>query len=661
MRNPGFPRGILRLSNRFMRNGFVYLVIGVAVLAVIYMIFTQGAGEQKISYTQLLTAAVQDARSGRTPELVISGNRVVLKSGNTARYAIMNDRTDINSDLNARGLNVGDREDVRVTFEESGRLGFLVQFLTSMFPVLLFIGILIFMMRQAQGSNNQALSFGKSKARMISGHRPTVTFQGRAGSRRGQARASRGRGVSEISGEVHQDRRAHSQRRAAGGAAGDRQDLPRQGRGGRGRRAVLQSQRIGIRRDVRRRGASRVRDLFDKARNNAPCLIFVDEIDAVGRQRGAGLGGSHDEREQTLNQILVEMDGFESDTKVIVLAATNRPDILDPALLRPGRFDRQVILDRPDIRGREAILKVHSRSKPLEADVDLLTLAKQTSGFTGADLENLLNEGSILAARENKSKIAMVHLEESIDRVMAGPERKSRVISDKEKLVTAIHETGHALVGHLLGEMDPVHKLSIIARGRMGGYTRFLPVEDRSMMSRTQYMDQLATMMGGRAAEMLVFNEITTGAANDLTQATTLSRQMVTQYGMSAKLGPRTFGKVNELVFLGRDIAETRDYSESVAEQIDAEVTGLVSEAHQRATDILRQNEEALRRVADNLTRLETIGVEDFKALYEGRELPVPVKAEEPAKAEPQVEPPAPESPAAPPAGRLAEEPGSAA
>ncbi len=645
-----------------MRNGFVYLVIGVAILAVLFMVFGSSTGEQKISYTQLLNAAAADVNGGRTPELVINNNRAVLRTGGTTRFAVISERTDVVADLNARGLNL-DREDVRVSYEDSGRLSFIVQFLTSMFPVLLFIGILIFMMRQAQGTNNQALSFGKSKARMISGHRPTVTFKDVQGVDEAKQELAEvveflkypekftKIGARIPSGVLLIGPPGTGKTYLAKAVAGEA-GVPFFSLSG----SEFVEMFVGV-------GASRVRDLFDKARNNAPCLIFVDEIDAVGRQRGAGLGGSHDEREQTLNQILVEMDGFESDTKVIVLAATNRPDILDPALLRPGRFDRQVILDRPDIKGREAILNVHSRGKPLDEDVVLLTLAKQTTGFTGADLENLLNEGAILAARENKPKIAMSHLEESIDRVMAGPERKSRVISDKEKYVTAIHESGHALVGHLLGDMDPVHKISIIARGRMGGYTRFLPAEDRSMMSRTQYMDQLASIMGGRAAEMLVYNEITTGAANDLNQATTLSRQMVTQYGMSAKLGPRTFGKVNELVFLGRDIAETRDYSESVAEQIDGEVTGLVSEAHQRAADILRQNEEALRRVADNLIRLETIGIEDLEAILEGKELPDPIEAvkEEPAETEAEATPPTSESPAPPPTGRLAEDPGSPA
>ncbi|MDP6349734.1 MAG: AAA family ATPase, partial [Chloroflexota bacterium] len=391
-------------------------------------------------------------------------------------------------------------------------------------------------------------------------------------------------------------------------------------------------------------------------------IVFVDEIDAVGRHRGAGLGGGHDEREQTLNQILVEMDGFESETNVIVLAATNRPDILDPALLRPGRFDRQVTLDRPDIRGREAILRVHSEGKPLEEDVDLMVLAKETSGFTGADLENLLNEGAILAARANMSQIGMKQLEEAIDRVVAGPERKSRVISDKEKRVTAFHEVGHALVGHFMGDMDPVHKISIIPRGRMGGYTRFLPPEDRSLMSQSQFEDQIATMMGGRAAELMVFDEVTTGASSDLERSTDTARQMVTRYGMSRKLGPRTFGKTEQLVFLGRDIAENRNYSEAVAEQIDDEVTEIILRAHERATEVLRGHRDDLDRISEYLIEHETMDVPALEALLRGEEPPEPLSDPPEPEPEPEDQPPEPEGRDRPPASRrIAEEPGGAA
>jgi cell division protease FtsH len=354
-------------------------------------------------------------------------------------------------------------------------------------------------------------------------------------------------------------------------------------------------------------GASRVRDLFDQAKRNAPCIVFVDEIDAVGRQRGAGLGGSHDEREQTLNQILVEMDGFDTNTNVIVIAATNRPDVLDPALLRPGRFDRQVVLDNPDIRGRNQVLEVHARGKPFEKTVQLGVLAKQTPGFSGADLMNLLNEAAILAARRNKKAIGMSELEEAIDRVISGPERKSRIISEKEKAITAYHEVGHALVARMLPNIDPVHKITIVARGLAGGYTRILPSEDRYLYSKSQFEETLAWSLGGHAAEQLIFGEVTTGASNDIERATGLARQMVTQYGMSEKLGPLALGKKEELVFLGREIGEQRNYSEAVAQEIDNEVRALINRAYNVAREILIRHKDKLITVSEKLIQLETI------------------------------------------------------
>lgn len=354
-------------------------------------------------------------------------------------------------------------------------------------------------------------------------------------------------------------------------------------------------------------GASRVRDLFDQSKRNAPCIIFIDEIDAVGRQRGSGLGGSHDEREQTLNQILVEMDGFDTSTSVIVMAATNRPDILDPALLRPGRFDRRVILDQPDINGRTAILKVHTNGKPLDKEVDLEILAKGTVGLSGADLANLVNEAAILAARRNKSTIGMLELEESVDRVIAGPERKSRKISPRDKEITAYHEAGHALVAKMLPNADPVHKISIVARGMSLGHTRQLPIEDRYLMTKSQFKDMLAGLLGGHTAEKLIFNEMSTGAQNDIEQATKIARAMVTSFGMSDKLGPRTFGRKEEMVFLGREISEQRDYSDKIAEQIDEEVYGLIEEAGETAHEILSKYHDRLVAVAKELMARETL------------------------------------------------------
>ncbi|HET59531.1 MAG TPA: ATP-dependent zinc metalloprotease FtsH, partial [Chloroflexi bacterium] len=363
-------------------------------------------------------------------------------------------------------------------------------------------------------------------------------------------------------------------------------------------------------------GASRVRDLFDQARRHSPCIVFVDEIDAVGRQRGAGLGGSHDEREQTLNQILVEMDGFDTDTNIIIMAATNRPDILDPALLRPGRFDRRVVLDRPDLNGRKAILEVHIKGKPLGADVDLMVIARQTPGFVGADIENLVNEAAILAARRGKRVIEMSEFQESIERVIAGPERKSRLISDEEKRIIAYHEAGHAVVMHAIPEADPVQKITIVARGMAEGYTLSLPADDRRLTSKRKLEAELVGLLGGRAAETLVFDDITAGASNDIERVTQIARQMVTRLGMSEKLGPRVYGQKEEMIFLGREISEQRDYSESVAQEIDEEVFHLVDAAFDRAMTILRQYQDKLEAVAHALLEQETLSAKEFNDIF---------------------------------------------
>ncbi|HSD12188.1 MAG TPA: ATP-dependent zinc metalloprotease FtsH, partial [Patescibacteria group bacterium] len=364
-------------------------------------------------------------------------------------------------------------------------------------------------------------------------------------------------------------------------------------------------------------GASRVRDLFTRAKKSAPCIVFIDEIDAVGRQRGAGLGGSHDEREQTLNQILTEMDGFEPNQGVIVLAATNRPDVLDPALLRPGRFDRRVVLDEPDINDRESILAIHSKNKPLEDDVDLRRLAQRTPGFSGADLANLINEGAILAARRNKKKVGMTELVESIEKVLLGPERKSHILSEDERRVTAYHEAGHALVSHILPNADPVHKVSIISRGSAAGYTLKLPAEDRRMQRKAEFIDDLAVSLGGYVAEMEIFGKenLTTGASNDLRQATRLARRLITDYGMSEKLGPRTYGEKEEMVFLGKEIHHERDYSEKVAEMIDHEITTLLMDAMETARRIIREHRDKMEKIVATLLEKETIEKEEFEAV----------------------------------------------
>ena len=364
-------------------------------------------------------------------------------------------------------------------------------------------------------------------------------------------------------------------------------------------------------------GASRVRDLFEQAKQNSPCIIFMDEIDAVGRQRGAGMGGGHDEREQTLNQLLVEMDGFDAKSGIIMIAATNRPDILDPALLRPGRFDRQITVDRPDLPGREKILSVHSRGKPLSGDVDIATLARSTPGFTGADLANLVNEAALLAARHDKEEVSMHEMEEAIDRVIAGPERKTRIISEKEKEITAYHEAGHAVVGALLEEADPVHKITIIPRGQALGVTMSLPTEDRFMMSRGQLMAQLAMMLGGRAAERVTFDEITTGASNDLERVTQTARQMVTRYGMSDKLGPMALGHANQQVFMGRDFGAQPDYSDEIAFQIDKEIRRIVDESYDTAEDLLIRNRSLVEKLSHDLIEYETVDAAHLRRLVE--------------------------------------------
>ncbi|HHX77349.1 MAG TPA: ATP-dependent zinc metalloprotease FtsH, partial [Firmicutes bacterium] len=369
-------------------------------------------------------------------------------------------------------------------------------------------------------------------------------------------------------------------------------------------------------------GASRVRDLFENAKKNAPCIVFIDEIDAVGRQRGAGLGGGHDEREQTLNQLLVEMDGFDVHEGIIVIAATNRPDILDPALLRPGRFDRQVTVNYPDVKGREEILKVHAKGKPIDKSVDLKVIARRTPGFTGADLENVMNEGALLAGRKNKKTISLDELEEAIDRVIAGTEKRSRVISDAEKKLVAYHEAGHALTGYLLPHTDPVHKVSIIPRGRAGGYTLMLPEEDRYYLKKSELLDRISALMGGRVAEQLVLNEISTGAQNDLERATYLARQMITEYGMSDELGPITFGKKHEQqVFLGRDLARDRDYSDEIAFAIDREIRRIIDGCYNKAREIIVNNRDKLDLIANALLERETLDAEDIAAIMEGREL----------------------------------------
>jgi len=494
--------------------------------------------------------------------------------------------------------------------------------LPNLVLLVLIAGFMWYMLRQTQSGNNQAMSFGRSRARLLAGDKPAVTFNDVAGVEEAKVELT----------EIVEFLKYPDKFTAVGaripkgvllvGPPGTGKTLLSKavaGEAGVPFFSISGSEFVEMFVGV---GASRVRDLFDQAKKNSPCIVFVDEIDAVGRQRGAGLGGGHDEREQTLNQLLVEMDGFETATHVIVIAATNRPDVLDPALLRPGRFDRHVTLDRPDIRGRKAILEVHARNKPLDPSVELETLAKQTPGFSGADLSNLINEAAILAARGNRKVIGMKDLEEAIARVIAGPERKSRMISEKEKATIAYHEMGHALVGWTLEHTDPVHKISIVSRGMALGWTLSLPQEDKYLVSKAELVDQLAQILGGRCAEELILGEknITTGASDDIRKATSLARKMVTEWGMSDKLGPLAFGTKEELVFLGRDLGEQRNYSEEVAGEIDQEVHHLVDSAFLRAKEVLRQREAVLRALAERLIEVETMDNAEMGRIIEETE-----------------------------------------
>ena len=605
------------------RNSFILLLAIVALVALLFFVFSPGKEKvQNISVSEFLSRA----KAGEITEITKKGDTLKLTTtGGQELECIIGENTslpELLDLLDREGVKVGEGG-VIVQEEKASRLSrdwLLV--MVNFIPLLLFGALLFFLLQRAPGPN-QALSFGRSRARMFTGNRPTVTFKDVAGVEEAKQElqevveflknpgkftslgARIPRGVLLV-GPPGTGKTLLS--KAVAGEAG----VPFFSISG----SEFVEMFVGV-------GAARVRDLFDQAKRNAPSIIFVDEIDAVGRHRGAGIGGGHDEREQTLNQILAEMDGFDTSTNVIIISATNRPDILDPALLRPGRFDRRVVLDPPDLNGREAILEVHTKGKPLGENVDLKVLAKQTPGFSGADLANLVNEAAILAARRGKRVIEMAEFEEAIERVIAGPERKTRIISQEEKRITAYHEAGHALVMHHLPQCDPVHKVSIIARGVALGYTLPLPGEDRHLHSRSKFKDELASLLGGRAAEEMVFNDVTTGAASDLEQATKLARRMVTEYGMSEKLGPRTFGKREELIFLGKEIAEQRDYSEKIALQIDEEVHRLIEEAYQTAQDILKKYRPNLDRLAEELVNRETIEGGELKAILEA---PLPKK-----------------------------------
>jgi cell division protease FtsH len=599
------------LNAKFFRNGIVMLVLVVGTVALLYTWLLSSTPPTTVGYSDFLN----NVAAGKVTEIKQTDQTLSVKDTENKVYTVVVPTvlTDVYSDAKEAS---GDRKPPSFRAEQAPDTSWVGLLITGLLPLLVIGGFIFFMMRQAQGTNNQALSFGKSRARMFLGNKTVVTFADVAGVDEAKTE------LQEVVEFLKYPEKFNSlgariprgvllvgppgtgktlMARAVAGEAG----VPFFSISG----SEFVEMFVGV-------GASRVRDLFDQAKRNSPCIVFVDEIDAVGRQRGAGLGGSHDEREQTLNQILVEMDGFDTNTNVIVVAATNRPDVLDPALLRPGRFDRQVILDRPDMKGRVAILKVHTKGKPLDKGMDVENIARMSPGFSGADLANLVNESAILAARRNKKVIQMPEFEEALERIVAGPERKSRIISDAEKAIIAYHEGGHAVVQRILPKCDPVQKVTIISRGMALGYTMALPTEDRYLQSKTEFEDKIAGLLGGNAAEKMIFGDTTTGASNDIEKATDLARRMVTEFGMSEKLGPLAFGKRDELVFLGREIGEQRNYSDDVAKQIDEEVRAIIDAAYQRAMEVLVDNRGRLTALAEKLVAEETVDHDEFEKLF---------------------------------------------
>ncbi len=621
------------MNAKFLRNGMVMLVLVMGTVALLYTWLIQAPNAPQIGYSAFLS----DVSAGKVQQVVQAEQtlQVTLRDGQgTYATVVPSILSNVFDDMNtaAKAGNVKLEASVYKA-EKPQDTSWLGLVLTGLLPVILIGGFIFFMMRQAQGTNNQALSFGKSRARMFLGNKTVVTFADVAGVDEAKSE------LQEVVEFLKYPEKFNSlgariprgvllvgppgtgktlMARAVAGEAG----VPFFSISG----SEFVEMFVGV-------GASRVRDLFDQAKRNSPCIVFVDEIDAVGRQRGAGLGGSHDAREQTLNQILVEMDGFATNTNVIVVAATNRPDVLDPALLRPGRFDRQVILDRPDMKGRVAILKVHTKGKPLDKTVDVDNVARQSPGFSGADLANLVNEAAILAARRNKKTINMPEFQEALERIVAGPERKSRIISDQEKVIIAYHEGGHAVVQRVLPKCDPVQKVTIISRGMALGYTMALPTEDRYLQSKTEFEDKIAGLLAGNASERLIFGDTTTGASNDIEKATMLARRMVTEFGMSDKLGPLSFGKHDELVFLGREIGEQRNYSDEVAKQIDEEVRAIIDRGYVRAMDVLVEYRGKLTELAEKLVAEETVDAEAFEKLFSDLPPKPPLHAASPLQA----------------------------
>jgi cell division protease FtsH len=597
--------------SRFFKSAAFPILIVIVLAFFAQKLISPGADRPKTTYSQFITQV--DRGQIKNALLKTKDNTVEVTRTNNQKY-------EVGYEPDAGNELVNLLQSRNVAFDVEGRKssGWL-SLLTYVLPFLLFLGFWIFLMNQVQGGGSKVMSFGKSRAKRLSVDSPKITFRDVAG-------------VDEAVEELHEIKEflENPKKFQALGAR-----IPKgvllYGPPGTGKTLLARAVAgeagvpffsisgsdfvemfVGV-------GASRVRDLFEQAKQNSPCIIFMDEIDAVGRHRGAGLGGGHDEREQTLNQLLVEMDGFEMKDNIILIAATNRPDILDPALLRPGRFDRQIVVDRPDRKGRSKILEVHTRGKPLAREIDVDALAGQTPGFTGADLSNLVNEAALLAARNGKREITQIELEEGIMRVIAGPEKKTRVMSERERLVTAYHEMGHAMVGHFLEHADPVHKISVISRGQALGYTISLPTEDKFLTTRAELNDNMAMSLGGRAAEEIVFGEITTGASNDLEKVTATAKQMVMRFGMSEKLGPRVFGHDHGQPFLGREFSAEPDYSDEIAREIDDEIRRIVESAHQQAKDILTEHRESLEKISQVLVRRETIEREDFEGLLAGK------------------------------------------
>lgn len=594
---------------RLFRGASFYILIFIIIVAIVQMYGANTKEIEKLEYSQLIIMLEQE----RVKSLVIEENRVtgVMDDGSEFQSAVPDLQTFsqfIMPQIQAGTLQVDNKV-------PQGNPWW-AQLLPTFFMILLFVVLWFFFMQQSQGGGSRVMSFGKSKARLHTDEKKKITFNDVAGAKEEKEELSEiveflknPRKFIELGARIPKGillvgppgtGKTYLARAVAGEAG-----VPFFSISG----SDFVEMFVGV-------GASRVRDLFDQAKKNSPCIVFIDEIDAVGRHRGAGLGGGHDEREQTLNQLLVEMDGFNVNEGIIIIAATNRPDILDPALLRPGRFDRQVLVGIPDIKEREAILRIHSRGKPLDEDVSIEDLAKGTPGFTPADLENLMNEAALLAARRGKKKIGREELEEGITRVVAGPEKRSRIMSEKDKKLTAYHEAGHAVVARLLPNTDPVHQISIIPRGRAGGYTMILPQEDKYYMSKSEMEEYLVHLLGGRVAEKLAINDISTGAQNDLEKASRMARKMVTEYGMSETLGPMTFGSAQDEVFIGRDMARSKNYSEEVAARIDKEVKKMIDKAYEKAQEILEKNINKLHAVAQALLEREKLTGEEFEEIF---------------------------------------------